>query len=185
MTQVEYTGIIGTPWAEPYAPVTIPLIDTGTDPVNVAQILRLHDEFRRVHTTRVNVDQALKRIILEAYNNMHTPQLEDYLLQYANLSSLEILVHLKTTYGFINPTQLTDNYNNMTAPINFQDPIETLFKQIEDGIRYASPGLQPYMDAQYVNIYFLLTLNTGAAPETCREWKRRIPFNQTWGHFGR
>jgi hypothetical protein len=61
MTQVEYTGIIGTPWAEPYAPVTIPLIDTGTDPVNDAQILRLRDEFRRVHTTRGNVDQALKR----------------------------------------------------------------------------------------------------------------------------
>jgi hypothetical protein len=59
-TQVEYTVIIGTLWAEPYYPGTIPLIATGTYPVNAAQIVRLRDEFRRAHTTRVNVDQALK-----------------------------------------------------------------------------------------------------------------------------
>jgi hypothetical protein len=70
MTQVEYTGIIGTPWEEPYDPGTISLIATGTPPINAAQIVRLHDEFRCVHKTHVSVDQALKRIILEAYKNM-------------------------------------------------------------------------------------------------------------------
>jgi hypothetical protein len=100
---------------------------------------------------------------------MYTSQLEDYLLQYANRSALEILVHLKQTYGFINPTQLTDNYNKMTAPINFQDPIERLFKQIEDGVCYANAGMQPYMEAQYVNIDFLLILNIGTIPDACRD----------------
>jgi hypothetical protein len=37
---------------------------------------------------------------------MYTSQLEDYLLQYANRSALEILMHLKQTYGFINPSNL-------------------------------------------------------------------------------
>jgi hypothetical protein len=69
----------------------------------------------------------------------------------------------------------------MTAPINFQDPIETLFQKIEDGVRYAGNGLQPYMESQYVNITFLLILNTGAIPEACREWHYRTPVNQTWG----
>jgi hypothetical protein len=78
---------------------------------------------------------------------MYTPQLEDYLLQYENRSALETLMHLKHTYGFINPTQLAENYNKMTAPINFQDPIQKLFKQIEDGVRYANAGAQPYMEA--------------------------------------
>jgi hypothetical protein len=78
-------------------------------------------------------------------------------------------MHLKQTYGFINPTQLDDNYNKMTAHINFQDPIETLFKQTEDGVRYANAGMQPYMEAQYGNISFLLILNTGAIPDACRD----------------
>jgi hypothetical protein len=73
----------------------------------------------------------------------------------------------------------------MTAPINFQDTIETLFKQIENGLRYASAGMQPYMEAQYVNIAFLLILNTGTIPDSCRDWQRRTPVNQTWADFGR
>jgi hypothetical protein len=35
--QLEYTVIIGTPWAEPYDPGTIPLITTFTDPINPCQ----------------------------------------------------------------------------------------------------------------------------------------------------
>jgi hypothetical protein len=77
---------------------------------------------------------------------MYTSQLEDYLLQYAHRSALEILMHLKQTYGFINPIQLAENYNKNTAPIKFQHTIETIFKQIEDGVRYASAGMQPYME---------------------------------------
>jgi hypothetical protein len=94
-------------------------------------------------------------------------------------------MHLKQTYGFINPTQLAENYNKMTAPINFQDPIETLFKQIEDGARYAIAGAQPYTESKYVNIAFLLILNTGAIPDACRDWQRRTPMNQTWAEFRR
>jgi hypothetical protein len=72
-------------------------------------MVRLHDEFRHIHTTRINVYQALKRIIFEAYDNFYSSQLENYVLQYANRSALKMLIHLKTIYGFINPTQLADN----------------------------------------------------------------------------
>jgi hypothetical protein len=116
---------------------------------------------------------------------MYTSQLEDYLLQYANRSALEIIMHLKQTCGFINPTQLAENYNNMTAPNNSKDLIETLFKQIEDGVSYANAGAQPYMEEQYVNIAFLLISNTGAIPDACRDWQRRTPMNQTWEDFRR
>jgi hypothetical protein len=130
MTQVEYAAISTSPWVEPYNPNAIPIIPPGTTAVDAAQIARMHAECHRIYTSHINVYQALKELILEAYDNMYTSQLEDYLLQYANRSALEILMHFKYTYGFINPTQLAENYNKMTALINFQDPIETLFKQI-------------------------------------------------------
>jgi hypothetical protein len=41
------------------------------------------------------------------------------------------------------------------------------------------------MEAQYVNIAFLLILNTGAIPDACRDWQRRTPVNQTWADFRR
>jgi hypothetical protein len=142
MSQVEYATISASPWVEPYNPNSVPIIPLGTTAVDAAQIVQMHAEYRHIYKNRINVYQALKKLILEAYDNMYTSQIEDYLLQYANRSALEILMHLKHTYGFINPTQLTENYNKMTAPINFQDPIETLFKQIEDGVRYANAGAQ-------------------------------------------
>jgi hypothetical protein len=92
-------------------------------------------------------------------------------------------MHLKKTYGFINSKQLADNYNKMTAQINFQDPIETLFKNIEDGMRYANAVMQLYMEAQCVNIYFLLILNTGSITDVRRDWQRRTPVNQKWDDF--
>jgi hypothetical protein len=84
MTQVEYAAISASPWVEPYNPNAIPIIPPGTNAVDAAQIARMHDKFFRIYTTIINVDQALKWIILEAYDNMYTSQLEDYLLQYAD-----------------------------------------------------------------------------------------------------
>jgi hypothetical protein len=162
MTHVEYAAISAMPWEEPFNHGATPIIPASINAVDAAHIARMHAEFRCIHTNRINVDQTLEHIMLEAYDNMYTSQLEDYLLQYANRSALEVLMHLKQTYGFINPTQLAENYNKMTISINFQDPIETLFKHIEDGVRHANTGMQPYMEAQYVNIAFLLILNTGA-----------------------
>jgi hypothetical protein len=183
MTQVEYAVISATPWVEPFNHGAIPVIPAGTNAVDASQITRMHDEFRRIYTNRIDVDQALTIIMLEAYENMYTSLLDDYLLQYANRSSLEVIMHLKQTYGVINPTQLADSYNKMTAPINFQDPIETLSKKIEDGVHYANAGMQPYMDAQYVSIDFLLILNTGAIPDAHRDWQDCTHVNQTWDEF--
>jgi hypothetical protein len=89
-------------------------------------------------------------------------------------------MHLTPIYGFINPTKLAENYNKMSAPINFQNPIETLFNKIEDGVHYTNAGMKPYMEAHYVNIDFLLILNTGAIPGVYRDWQRRASVNKTW-----
>jgi hypothetical protein len=128
MTQVEYASISASTWVDPYNPNAITIIPPGTNAVDAAQLTRMNVECRRIYTNIINVDQALNRPILESYNSVYTSQLEDYLLQYANRSALEILMHLKQAYGVINQTQLADNYNKMMASINFEDPIETFFK---------------------------------------------------------
>jgi hypothetical protein len=70
MTQVEYAVISATPWVEPFNPGAIPIIPACTNVVDAAQIARMHDKFCRIYTKRINVDQALKCIMLEVYDNM-------------------------------------------------------------------------------------------------------------------
>jgi hypothetical protein len=41
------------------------------------------------------------------------------------------------------------------------------------------------MEAKYVNIFFLLILDTGAISDACRDWQRHTPVNQTWADFCR
>jgi hypothetical protein len=73
----------------------------------------------------------------------------------------------------------------MTVPINFQDPIETLFKHIEDGVRYNNAGMQPCTEAQHASMAFLLIPNTGEVPDACRYWQRHTPMHHTWADFRR
>jgi hypothetical protein len=130
MTQVEYAAISASPWVEPFNPNSISIIPLGTNAVDAAQLARMHAECRRIYTNRINIDQSLTKLILEAYNNIYASQLEDDLLQYADRSALEILMHLKQTYGFINPTQLDESYNKMVAPINFKIPLKLFSKKL-------------------------------------------------------
>jgi hypothetical protein len=74
MAPMECVIVSTTPWVEPHNPASIPLVVHGTDPVDAAQLARLHDEFRRIHINRVTVYQALKFIVLEAFDNMYTSQ---------------------------------------------------------------------------------------------------------------
>jgi hypothetical protein len=84
MTQVEYAAVSASPWVEPFNTNAIPIIPPGTNAVDAAQLACMHTECRRIYINRINVDKALKKLILEAYDNMYTSQLEDYLLQYEN-----------------------------------------------------------------------------------------------------
>jgi hypothetical protein len=45
------------------------------------------------------------------------------------------------------------------------------------------PGGQPYGEAHYINIAFLLILATQSFPLACAEWQRRFPTMQTWPLF--
>jgi hypothetical protein len=139
----EYASISYIPLSEPHDPCLIPILAHSTYPIDAAQLALLNNDLKHIFTNRVNVDQALKCLLLDAYDNMYTSELEDYLLQYTHRSAPEILGHLRTTYDSITPIHLADNCTKMTMSISFQDPNETLFKQIEDGVRCANAGMQP------------------------------------------
>jgi hypothetical protein len=60
----------------------------------------------------------------------------------------------------------------MTTPISLQDLIDASCKQIEYGFQDDNAGIQPYTEAQYVNIASLVVLNTCVVPETCKDWQQ-------------
>jgi hypothetical protein len=111
-----------------------------------------------VYRTYHNVDQAIKKLILE-------------------------LTHLLTFYAMIAPTELTQNYERLNTPYDPNQPIDMLFQQIQDAQAFAVAGGQPYCAAMIVNVAYTLVFNTGLYPYACRAWQSITIAAKTWAQF--
>jgi 6-pyruvoyl-tetrahydropterin synthase len=96
----------------------------------IAETTRLHKEATQVYRTYHNVDQAIKKLIIEAFDDTYLNALSDEIVDYANYTSLQLLTHILTYYAMIAPTELTPNYGRLNAPYDPNQPIETLFQQV-------------------------------------------------------
>jgi hypothetical protein len=84
---------------------------------------------------------------------------------------------------YIAPAELTQNYERLNAPYDPNQPIETLFQQVQDARDFAVAGGQPYGAAMIVNVAYTLVFNTGLFPDACRTWQSRAIAAKTWEQF--
>jgi hypothetical protein len=136
-----------------------------------------------VYRTYHNVDQAIKKLIIESFDDAYLNALSDEIVGYANCTSLQLLTRLLTYYAMIAPTELTQNYEHLNAPYDPNQPIETLFQQIKDAQAFALAGGKPYGAAMIVNVAYTLVFNTGLFPDACRAWQSRLIAGKTWAQF--
>jgi hypothetical protein len=102
---------------------------------------------------------------------------------YANCTSLQLLTHILTYYALIAPTELTQNYERLNTPYDPNQPIETLFQQIQDAQAFELEGGQPYGAAMIANVTYTLVFNTGLFTDACRSWQSRAIATKTWAQF--
>jgi hypothetical protein len=73
----------------------------------IAQDIRAHKDATRVHRTYNNVEQAFKKLIIDAFEDQLLNALSNEVVGYANHTSLDLLTHLLTYYDMSAPTELT------------------------------------------------------------------------------
>jgi hypothetical protein len=129
-----------------------------------------------VYRTYHNVDQAIKKLIVESFDDAYLNVVSDEIVGYASCTSLQLLTCLLTYYAMIAPTELTQNYERLNTPYDPNQPIETLFQEIQDARAFAVAGGQPYGAAMIVNVAYTLVFNTGLFPDAClRGNPERLP----------
>jgi hypothetical protein len=129
------------------------------------------------------VDQAIKKLILEAFDDAYLNALSDEVVSCANCTSLDLITHLLTFFAMIAPTELTQIFERLNTTYDPNQPIETLFKQIQDARAFAVAGGQPYGNAMIINVAYTLICNTGLFPDACRAWQSRAIAGKTWAQF--
>jgi hypothetical protein len=183
MTNEEYFAIAVNVFPVPVNPGPSAPVVAGMRATVIAETTRLHREGTQVYRTYNNVDQAIKKLLIEAFNDAYLNALSDENFGYANCTSLQILTHLLTFYAMIAPPELTQNYEHLNMPYYPNQPIETLFQKIQDARAFAVAGGQPYGATMIVNVAYTLVFNTGLFPDACRAWQSRATAANTWAQF--
>jgi hypothetical protein len=75
-----------------------------------------HVEATRVYHKYHNVDEAFKKLVIDAFEDPFLNALSDEVVSYTNWTSLQLITHLLTYYAMIAPTELTQNYERLNTP---------------------------------------------------------------------
>jgi hypothetical protein len=169
----EYFAVAVDVFPVPNNPGPSAAVVAGMTAAVIAETTWLHKEATQVYLNYHNVDQAIKKLIIESFDDAYLNALSDEIVGYTNCTSLQLLTHLLTYYAMIAPTELTQNYERLNPPYDPNQPIEMLFQQIQDSRAFAVAGGQPYGAAMIVNVAYTLVFNTGLFPDQCRAWQSR------------
>jgi hypothetical protein len=183
MTNEEDFAIAVYVFPVPNNPGPSAAVVAGMTAAVIAETTRLHRDATQVYCTYHNVDQETKKLIIESFDDAYLNALSDEIVGYANCTSLQLLTHLSTYYAMIAPTELTQNYERLNMPYDPNQPIETLFQQIQDARAFAVTGGQPYGNAMIVNVAYTLIFNTGLFSDACRAWQSRAISGETRAQF--
>jgi hypothetical protein len=107
MTNEEYFTIAVDVLPIPNNPGPSAVFVAGMTAAVIAETTRLHREATQVYHTYHNVDQAIKKLIIESFDDAYLNALSDEIVGYANCTSLQLLNHLLTYYAMIAPTEIT------------------------------------------------------------------------------
>jgi hypothetical protein len=132
MTNEKYFAIAVDVFPVSNNPGPLAAVVAGMKAGVIAETTRLHREATQVYRTYHNVDQAIKKLIIESFDDAYLDALSDKIVGYTNCTSLQFLTPLLTYYAMIAPTELTQNYERLNTPYDPNQLIEMLFQQIQD-----------------------------------------------------
>jgi hypothetical protein len=128
-------------------------------------------------------EEALKNQIIGVFEPMYLEILNANMVGYAKISARDMLDHFFETYGNITAVDLEINFEHMRRAWDPQQPVETLFKQIQDCDDYSEGGGVPIGPSQQINVGYAKIFATGNFMSACRRWNEKLTTEQTWTHF--
>jgi hypothetical protein len=105
---------------------------------------------------------------------MYIEILNNDLVGFANITSREMLDHLFLSYGSITAVGIEQNFENMRKAWDPQQPVETLFKQIQDCVDFAEAGGVAIGAAQKLSSAYSKIFKSGKFNSACRRRDEKI-----------
>jgi hypothetical protein len=156
-----------TLWISPQAPGWAPVNTDGTA-AQISAARHVWEEDVQTYRTYTSVQQALKKQIISVFEPMYLDVLNDNMVGFANISARDMLDHLFSTYGNITAVDLEINFEHMRREWDPQQPVESLFKKIQDCADYYEAGGVLIGHPQQINVGYAKIFATGHFMSACR-----------------
>jgi hypothetical protein len=127
------------------------------------------------------VQQGLKKQIITIFEPMYLDVLNDDMVGFANISVRVMLDHIFTTYGNITAVNLENNLEHMRRAWDLQQPVECLFKKIQDCADYSEAGGVLIGKPQQINVGYETIFSTGHFMSACCRWNKN-KLDEKLGH---
>jgi hypothetical protein len=171
-----------TLWVTPPAPGRAPAATDGTA-AQTSAACHIWEEDVQTYRTCTSVQQVLKKQIISVFEPMYLDILNDNMVGYANISSRYMLDHLFETYGHITTVNLEINFEHMRRAWDPQQPVESLFKQIQYCANYSEAGGVLICHPQQIKVGYAKIFATGHFMSACHRWNKKLTVEKTWTHF--
>jgi hypothetical protein len=160
-----------TLWTNPTAPgLASPALDRGTA-AQLSAARKSWEEAVLTFRTFNTVQQALKKQIITVFEPMYLDILNEAVVGFANIMAREMLDHLFLTYG------------NICTRYGTLQPVETLFKQIQDCADFYDAGCVETVHPQQINVGYTNIFATGNFMSACCRWNEKKTEDNTWANF--
>jgi hypothetical protein len=169
-------------WINPANPGPLPAPVVGATAAQIAEASRVYKVILEEFKIYATMENNLKRLIIAAVPDTFIKTLKDDDFGYANVTTLDILNHLDTTYGTVSADDLEDNVNRMNAEWSPTQPIEDLWNQIEQCQRYAQPH-DPITERAATRAAVQNLTNSGVFSDALKDWRKRTTAQQTWANL--
>jgi hypothetical protein len=113
---------------------------------------------------------------------MYVEILKDNMVGYTNISARDMLDHLFETYGNITEVDLEINFEHMRRSWDPHQPVEILFKKIQDCADYSVAGDVPIGPSHQIKVGYVKIFATCQFMSACR-WNEKPAAGKTWTHF--
>jgi hypothetical protein len=114
---------------------------------------------------------------------MYLDILNKDMIGFAKIMAVEMCDHLFLTYGSITAVDLKTNVEHMCKAWDPQQPVETLFKQIQDGADFYEVGGVAIGHSQQINVEYAKIFSTGNFMSACSRWNEKETSDKTWANF--
>jgi hypothetical protein len=184
-TAVAYAELTGNiPFEVPENPPVHPeMPDAGATQYVILAAGRAHAAAILVYERFYGLDKILRGQIIKACPAQCIRKLKHSQHGFSQVTTLQMLTHLWSTYGQITENDMLNNQARMAKDWHPPTDIEALFTQLEEGAAFAEAGGATISEAGIILIGYQIILKTGLFEVACREWRKTVVGDRTMNSF--